>query len=241
MEYLNFGGIDSSIYGVYISSGGAFNAPERAVELIQIPGKNGSIIIEQGRYENISITYPAGIFGTNKEKMAAKLKKFRNALLSKTGYQRLWDSYNPFEFRLAAINNSIEVEGQCVNRHGSFDLIFNAKPQRFLVSGESFISIASGKGITNPTPFNSKPLIHLVGYGQVSIGNYVFTISGSTSMDMYIDCETMEAYSVSGGIITSRNSLLAASTFPELVPGVSGITYAGTITEFEIAPRWWII
>lgn len=241
MEYLNFGGIDSSIYSVYISSGGAFKAPIRAVELVSIPGRNGSIIIDQGRFENIEVTYPAGIFDSHQETMPERLKTFRNAIASKIGYQRLWDSYNPSEFRLAALNSEIDVEGISRNRLGTFNLVFTAKPQRFLVSGETAISIASGKGITNPTPFNSKPLIHLVGYGQVSIGSYIFTISGTTSLDMYVDCETMEAYSVSGGIITSRNSVLGASEFPQLLPGANNITYAGTITSFEIVPRWWII
>ena len=241
MEYLNFGGIDSSIYGVYISSGGAFKAPVRAVELIPIPGRNGDIIIDQGRFENIEVTYPAGIFDSHQESMPERLKTFRNALVSKIGYQRLWDSYNPSEFRLAALSSEIDVEGISQNRLGTFELIFTAKPQRFLVSGETAISIASGKGITNPTPFNSRPLIHLVGYGQVSIGSYIFTISGTTSLDMYVDCETMEAYSVNGGIITPRNSVLGASEFPQLLPGANNITYAGTITSFEIVPRWWII
>ena len=241
MEYLNFGGIDSSLYGVYISSGAAFNSPERAVELVSVPGRNGNIIIDQGRFENITVTYPAGIFRDNRRKMATKIKEFRSALISKKGYQRLWDSYNPFEFRLAAFNSEISVEALNRNELGTFDLTFTAKPQRFLVSGETLMEIANGKGITNPTPFNSRPLIHLVGYGQVSIGSYVFTISGSTSIDMYIDCETMEAYSISGGIITSRNSVLVASEFPQLVPGASGVTYPGTITKFEIVPRWWII
>lgn len=241
MEYINFGGIKSSLYGVYISSGGAFNSPERDTQLVTIPGKNGNIIVDQGRFENIAITYPAGVFGKNKGEMATKLKEFRNALVSKRGYQRLWDSYNPFEFRLAAFNSAIETEGKIRNALGTFSLIFTAKPQRFLISGESEYAIASGNGITNPTQFESRPLIHVVGYGQMSIGNYVFTISGSTSLDVYIDCETMEAYSVSGGVITSRNSVLVASEFPTLVPGYNGITYAGTITSFKIVPRWWII
>ena len=236
-----FGSIKSDDYDIYISGSGTHNAPAEDIERIEIPGKNGDLLIRKNRFKNIDVKYPAFTFAANEEGYAENIRKIRNILKSQVGYQRLQDTYHPDEFRMASFTAAIETSDTSILRAGKFDLIFNCKPQRFLVSGETLMSIASGKGITNPTPFNSKPLIHLVGYGQASIGSYVFTINGSTSIDMYIDCEMMEAYSVSGGIITSRNSLLAASAFPELVPGVSGITYAGTITTFEIVPRWWII
>ena len=46
-----FGGVDSSDYGIYISGTGTYNAPERAVEFVTVPGRNGAIAMDQGRYE----------------------------------------------------------------------------------------------------------------------------------------------------------------------------------------------
>ena len=59
---LTFDGEDSRDYGVYITGQAVFNAPEREVEMISIPGRNGQFALDKGRFENIEVTYPAGIF-----------------------------------------------------------------------------------------------------------------------------------------------------------------------------------
>ena len=56
---LIYGDVDSSDYGIYISGEGVYDAPERAVEFVNVPGRNGAIALDQGRYENIKVTYPA--------------------------------------------------------------------------------------------------------------------------------------------------------------------------------------
>lgn len=58
---LNFDGQSSGTYGVYITGDAVFNAPERDVEMITIPGRNGALALDNGRFENISVTYPSGL------------------------------------------------------------------------------------------------------------------------------------------------------------------------------------
>ena len=41
-----FGGVDSSDYGIYISGEAVYNAPQRAVEFVDVPGRNGAIAID---------------------------------------------------------------------------------------------------------------------------------------------------------------------------------------------------
>ena len=92
---LTFGDINSKDYGVYIEGQSAFNAPQRDVELIEIPGRNGAYVHDMGRYSNIEVTYPAGLFGHSESEFAEKISNFRNAICSKKGYQKLTDDYNP--------------------------------------------------------------------------------------------------------------------------------------------------
>ena len=66
-RHLIFGDVDSADYGIYISGDGVYNAPERAVEFVDVPGRNGAIALDQGRYNNIEITYPAGTFAKTQE------------------------------------------------------------------------------------------------------------------------------------------------------------------------------
>lgn len=169
---LNFAGVNSIDYGIYITGEAVYNVPERSVEFVSIAGRDGDLILDNGHFENIEVTYPAGCFGEDQTSFADKVRAFRNAIASKKGYQRLTDSYNPNEYRLATFVNGVEVDPTSYGRAGEFELVFNCQPFRYLMSGESEIEVASGSKIANPTPFESKPLIEVEGYGTLNIGEY---------------------------------------------------------------------
>ena len=169
---LIFGGVDSSEYGIYLSGEGVYNAPERAVEVVDVPGRNGSVIIDQGHWNNIEVVYKAGVFGANQETFSEKLSAFRNAILSQTGYQRLSDTYHPEEFRMGAYVSGLEVSPASYNRHGEFELIFNCKPQRWLVDGDLPIPLNSGDVLQNPTEYESSPLLISEGRGNIYFNGY---------------------------------------------------------------------
>ena len=181
---LFFGPVDSSFYGAYISGTGVFNAPERAVELVSVPGRNGAVAIDQGRWENIEVEYPGGMFGANRFNFSRKLMEFRNALKSQTGYQRLQDSYHPEEYRLGMFIDTFETDPVQMTRAGEFSLRFNCKPQRFLTSGESEISVTSGDEIYNPTPYDAQPMIEVTGYGTLTVGDKEIEIANATMGDI---------------------------------------------------------
>ena len=176
---LIFDGEDSRDYGVYITGEAVYNAPERDVEMIAIPGRNGAFALDKGRFENIEVSYPAGIFADNETDFAEAISDFRNVLCSRKGYCRLEDEYNPNEYRMAVYKSGLEVSPtQLIT--GEFEIIFECKPQRWLTSGETPISVTSGDTITNPTLFDSGPLLEVEGYGDININNSKITIENAT-------------------------------------------------------------
>lgn len=134
---LTFDGENSLDYGVYITGEAVYNAPERAVEMISIPGRNGAIALDQGRFENIEVTYPAGTFGDDQPEFASKIRAFRNALASRFNYIKLTDSYHPDEYRLGLYKSGLTTTPVQRSKAGEFPIVFNCKPQRFLTSGEA--------------------------------------------------------------------------------------------------------
>lgn len=156
---LTVGGINSLDYGVYITGEAVYNAPEKRVEFISVPGRSGDLVIDNGVYENIEVKYPAGVFGDDQSDFASKVRAYRNALKSQSGYQRITDTYNPNEYRLGLFVDPFEVDVVQQSRAGEFDLEFNCQPFRYLTSGEAEQTIADGDTITNPTLFGSKPLV----------------------------------------------------------------------------------
>ena len=175
---LTFDGEDSRDYGVYITGQAVFNAPEREVEMISIPGRNGQFALDKGRFENIEVTYPAGIFANTEADFAEAVSNFRNLLCSKRGYVRLQDEYHPDEYRMAIYKSGLELENVAL-KAGEFEITFDCKPQRYLTSGESAVTVTNGGVITNPTLFDASPLLQLSGYGKIAInGNQMSVNSG---------------------------------------------------------------
>lgn len=182
---LTFDGMSSRNYGVYITGEAVYNAPERDVEMITIPGRNGAFAKDNGRFQNIEVTYPAGIAADNEADFADAISDFRNMLCSRDGYCRLTDDYNPDEFRMAVYKSGLEVDPALL-RAGEFEITFECKPQRFLTSGETKSTIANGGTITNPTRFSSKPLLEAVGYGDIEVGGGIVTIEDTTIGEILI-------------------------------------------------------
>ena len=180
VNYFTFGGVKSSDYGIYISGEGVFDAPKRAVEMASVPGRNGAIALDQGYYENITITYPAFNFEGSMSDFRTKLANFRNAVASKIGYQRLTDTFHPDEYRMAVFMDGVEIKPIKYNTASQFEIKFQCKPQRRLTTGETAVTIAnSGDTITNPTQYASSPLLAVEGYGAVELNGYVVELENA--------------------------------------------------------------
>lgn len=202
-----FDGESSKDYGVYITGEAVYNAPERDVEMISIPGRNGSFALDKGRFENIEVTYPAGIFADSEIKFAQAISDLRNCLCSRKGYCRLTDDYNPDEFRLGIYKSGLEVS-PAQAKAGEFEIKFDCKPQRYLMSGESPISVTSGDTVFNPTPFDAQPLLMVNGYGAINIGNDPITIDNVLIGNVRV----AGAHSSSGSIIKFNIDTSALNT-----------------------------
>lgn len=172
---LEFDGESSKDYGVYITGEAVFNAPERDIEMISIPGRNGAFALDKGRFENIEVCYPAGIFADNELDFAEAISDFRNFLCSKKGYCRLTDDYNPDEYRLAIYKSGLEVTPAML-KGGEFEIVFDCKPQRYLMSGEAPINASNNEVIFNPTLYEAHPLLMVEGAGAITLNGYGINI-----------------------------------------------------------------
>lgn len=177
---LIFGDVHSVDYGIYISGEGVFDAPEREVEMISIPGRNGAFALDKGRFENIEVTYPAIVREEDLASFTENLDAFRNAICSQKGYQRLTDSFHPDEYRMATYISGLEVKPIKYNTAAEFDIVFNCKPQRYLMSGESELDITSGDIILNPTMFEANPMLEVEGYGNIDLNGYGIELTNVT-------------------------------------------------------------
>lgn len=265
LNTLTFDGTPLTGYDTFISGEGVYNSPKRIGEMVHIPGRNGSLWLDEDCYENIDVKYPAFIGTKDEAIFREKLAFIRSYLGSRKSYCRLEDTYNPDEFRLGVFKDAIEADPKHYNRAGDFTLIFDCKPQRFLKSGENPQTFSGNSVIDNPTLFKAKPLIKVTGNGTVTIPPYSFTVADNTGT-IWIDSEIMEVYTLSKDlqdwtdeadeVITDENDApiqfydkdLAAGAgdkvsfenykYPLIEPGRVPVR-VGAGMSITIYPRWW--
>ena len=170
------------------------NRPARKMDVYNVPGRNGDIVVMQDAWENVEQTYE--IWGGNENINSATGFGYKVAeLFNQTGYQRLEDSYDPDHYRLAYFAGPFDVEN-LFTRRGRAQLTFSCDPRRFLVQqGGEYVIDATHFAISSPVWFPSKPrlIVYGSGSGTITVQDKTMTISNITN-GMYIDSETYSAY-----------------------------------------------
>lgn len=232
---ITFNGENSGDFGVYIGGQGTYNAPQKDVTKVTIPGRNGDLINDNGRWLNVQVPYNIVVM----DNFRTKTDNIRAWLTSPVGYARLEDTYHPDEYRMARVAGTIDFETKAFNNSGRTTVIFDCKPQRFLKSGETATTVSKNTNINNPTKYNSKPLIRVngTGNGTVTINGYTMTITGMSSY-MMIDCELMDCYK---GTESQNSKVVLASGFPVLKPGNNLVNWTGSVTGVQITGRWFTL
>lgn len=236
-----------------------FVTPERDVEFVEVPGKDGAIVFDNGRYKNIKISIdvifmPQPQLG---EMIAARaFFDLLGRLAQKTGYQKLYLPYRTDAYRLAVYRGSSNGKPSPWYDSATVTLNFECKPYWYMDSGDEVTEHTYAPGddqftLYNPTQFYSKPLIRVYGNGVLSLVTggqtraLVNTFGIDTTQVPYVDIDS-EAMTVSyNGTSMGNNAIIYTGKrmpgvvergFPLLPPGTFILEH--TQSKVEITPRW---
>lgn len=228
-------GKDLLDFGVVVSGEGTYNGAAREVEVTSVPGRNGDLLLDMGRYENVNVKYPASI-SQNFPYNAAGLRAFLSSLV---GYQRIEDGYHPDFYRMGRFVGPVEFSVGVLSRYGEMNLSFDCKPQRFAVEGETAVVLTNSASLDNPYLYTALPLITVYGSGEgiLTVGASQISIS-EINESLVIDSDTMNVYK---GTENKNNAVSVTGGFPQLSAGETEIRWSGGITKVEVVPRWWTI
>lgn len=237
MRTITFNGTSSLDIPCFVGETGAFNAPKPGYKTVSVPGRNGDLIYSYDRYENVKPPYKLIIRASSKDEFRQRVDRVKSWLLPcYESYYRLEDSIDPDHYRMAQYAGPFDLDIGFF-RVGAVDITFNCKPQRYLVSGETAVTVsADGTTITNPTAWAAKPLIRVYGSGTLSVGDTMYTIAEGATEYIDMDSEIENCYE---GTVNRNGLVTRESGFPELAPGDTGISYSGSITQVTITPRFW--
>lgn len=230
-NYFFFNNKSSADFQAYITDAGVYKSPNRKYDSVHVPGRNGDVLFESDDYENTEHSYPAIIVDDFDNNFDA----FKAFLLSSNGYVRLKDTYHPDEFYLATFSRIEDIKTKIYAKGGTCRVVFDRKPQKYLVSGEKAIEFTNFPAyLMNPTQFKSAPLIRLYGSGTLTINDISITLN-TTAEYVDIDCDLQEALQAGENVnITHENGI-----FPILSKGKNTINFTGS--KIEITPRWYSI
>ena len=234
MHRFIYNGRSSADFNLVLSGEDTWKKPMPDVERMEIPGRNGDLILSNNRYGNVPVTYHVGI----KRNFDQNFTAFMNFLLKEAGYHRLEDSYHPEYYRMAVLDKEVSPQMGFQNYSGSFDLSFSCMPQQYLKSGERLQTLTGSGTVFNPTMYDARPLLRIYGAGRLLIGDDQVTI---TENDSYIDldCELEDAFRDTENLNSCLE--LESNDFPVLPPGNTSITFGTGITKVELIPRWWCL
>lgn len=228
MNYFSFNNQSSADFGLYVAEKDIYSAPAYDQQFVSVPGRNGDIVIDNGRYNNVDISYTC--YCKNLPANVSNIKLW----LCQPGYFKLTDSYDPLYFRYAAFASKLKVD-EMLRNVGKAQLVFNCKPFRYSLSGQNRTTLTASGTIRNPESFSSLPYIKITGSGAVTlnIGSKAYSF---TSVPTYleVDSELMCCYKGS----TLYNNRIGFTEFPVLLPGNNNISWTGSVSKVEIIPNW---
>lgn len=210
-NYLVFGGIDTRDYGIYISGYRKQKIPQRPYEVVQVPGRFGDLLVGGNSMSNEEIRYPAffapvngtyGLYATYEAAYSA----FRRAMLKVTGYATLTDTYDTGHYRKAVFTGGVDIDTTQKLDAGNFELVFNAKPQRYVLPIAPPVSVFGGEVLTvvDTNGLSSEPVINVQYTGSFTFirsnggKSYGATIQSSPLGNLSIDSERKEIYDLEG-------------------------------------------
>lgn len=234
MEYFTYNNNSSYEFGLIVTGLRTYGAPNRRVETVHVPGKNGDLLLDEGTYDNIIVSYDIAVV----ENFPVNARAIAQWLLADNGYKYLWDTYNPDSYRLATYFNAIDFDVESLKKQGKATINFYAKPQRFY--SETRIWNGNGRiSVTNPYGFTAKPTISTSGTVTITVGDIVIKVNEIYNSRITIDSETMQCYE--GDV--NCNSMVEIDEFPVIPPYatvdfvISGAS-SSQVSTF-ISPNFW--
>lgn len=225
-------GKNSQEFNVFLTDAGIYGMPEKDTKTIQIDGRNGDLIIDNGRYKNKEAQFPCVIV----DDFERHFTEFIEYLLNQAGYSRIETSFKPDEYILGRYVGEVDPTSAVNAKEGKFVIKFDRKPQRYIKDGENPIVFTSSSSIFNHYSGVALPLVRVYGTGTVTIGSVTITIN-SVNEYVDIDCQLQDAFK--GATNCNGNITLNSNEFFKLNPGTNGITLGNGITRVIITPRWW--
>lgn len=208
-----------------------YSATDKNVTLINVPGRNGALVYDEGTYKEKSTVVECNFI--DKKNMNDKIRNLENWLNVIKDYTLSFSDDPNFIFKV------LKVECGDIKRSlkykGSFSIKFTREPfYYFKYQGEEVLS--NNKSFISPNlSVESEPIIKVTGSGDVTL-----TINNKNVMlkaingTIHIDSTLKECYS---DTFENLNNKMQGE-FPTLKNGNNNIAWTGSVSSVKLIPNW---
>ena len=226
-------GINAKTMHLRVLNDIAFESPRRDVELIQIPGRHGDLVMDKGRFESVLRSVPCRMEAPMGENVEGIMSRVNNWLIDDGRFHDFeWDNDPDFIYR-AKIEGEV-VTQRLLERYGKTEIGFRMHPIKYLRTSLVERQITSGTSMNHPFTVPAKPIIRIVGSGNLTlnIGGRVLDIRGIAG-GCIVDSENQTITDLTGRVTLFDRMF---SGFPVLVSGNNVVTFSGNFQVF-VTPR----
>ena len=235
MIYLN--NVSGASVGVIVEHRPARPIPRRQTLSWTVPGRSTPVVRELDAWEPIELSYEIAVAQVSPVPLSSTVD-MAVAWLTQGGELQLYDDTDPNVFYRVRSRGGGSL-APILHRARRATVKFDADPRRYLLTGETPVTVEVGDSATldNPTANTATPriLVHAASSdaaqpGSITVGGAV--LSFADGRDLVIDCERRYA---------SKTVTATDGVWPILPPGQTTVSLTGEGLSAEIFPRWFVL
>lgn len=236
--YFEYKGRKSTEFGLRIQNALSITTPERDIELMEVPGKDGDLAFDKKRLKGVPKPFLCTLDVPDGMTVDLVAKQISEWLRTDVGWSKLvFSGYEGYEYE-ALCYETFDIE-ETLKTRGRTVINFRLKPYKFKIGSNSLIVLTNGQTLTNPEKRNAKPLIKITATGNVTLKNNGVEWLILTAVDGYLTIDSAQMSAHKDGLQQfHKMNANIKPLFPLLYPGENKITWTGTVTKVEITPRW---
>ena len=203
-----------------------FASPTRDVELVQVPGRDGDLVMDNGRFNSVVRSIPCRLEAPRGVDVETCINEINNWLIDDGRFHDFsWDNDPRFVYQ-ARVEGEV-VSHRMLSRFGKSVLKFRMHPIKLLKSSLTELPVTQGMNVSNPFSVDGNPRLVIRGSG-----NIVVNIDGRPLRleriggGCIVDSATQTITDLSGNI-TQFDRMF--SPFPVLTPGDNQITFPNNV------------
>ncbi len=228
---ITYKNISAQSLGVFVKERPSFPVPERNKTFTQIPGRSGSLVIDEGTYNDITVQIKFNFVNEDEDEIGNIFREAKAWLLS-SGSGRLESSDDTGVFWL--VKNVVITDSERTAKIGhSFTATFRLDPYTYYKSGETPISLPAMLYNAHET---AEPVYSIVGEGVCTITTTSGTVTANIGQNLTIDTANMISYRTDSGV---RNNIAITGDLEDLkIPaGLFNISLSSGFTG-TVKPNW---